>query len=151
MKTLEDEYDEFKQAMLAESIDLNHNYIRVEKACSPVLNMLGGGNGIYQLFFTDICWLVFLKQELLIVKEKTNKKEDHFEFLLSRISYQEVITFSIEKVPFWGEYCLKLKYGRKKRYFYIDGDDVFSFGKADISSVNFRLLLENHFNGLLKN
>ena len=40
MKSLEQEHMAFKQAMFKENIYLNHNYIRVSKACSPVLNML---------------------------------------------------------------------------------------------------------------
>lgn len=51
MKSLEQEHMAFKQAMFKENIYLNHNYIRVSKACSPVLNMLGGGNGLYHLLF----------------------------------------------------------------------------------------------------
>ncbi|HBL5134592.1 TPA: hypothetical protein ON719_002946, partial [Enterococcus faecium] len=60
MKSLEQEHMAFKQAMFKENIYLNHNYIRVSKACSPVLNMLGGGNGLYHLLFVDVCWLIFL-------------------------------------------------------------------------------------------
>lgn len=150
MKSLEQEHMAFKQAMFKESIYLNHNYIRVSKACLPVLNMLGGGNGLYHLLFVDVCWLVFLPDELVIVNEKITSKNEVFNYSLTRINYKEITKFSVEKVPFWGEFCLKIKCNWKRMYFYIDGDDDLTFGKTTFSSFNFQFLLKNNFYGLLK-
>ncbi|GAB7306683.1 hypothetical protein [Enterococcus gallinarum] len=149
MKTLEEEHIAFKRAMITENIFLNHNYLRVTKACSPVLNMLGGGNGLYHYLFTDICWLIFLNHELLMITEKTENVKSDFDYSMLRISYKNITEFLIEKVLFWGQHCLKVKTNQKTMYFYIDVDSILSMSCMDFSSVNFRFLLENDFNGLL--
>lgn len=149
MKTLEEEHMAFKRAMITENIFCNHNYIRVTKACSPVLNMLGGGNGIYHYFFTDICWLIFLNHEVVLITENTENVKSDFDYSMLRISYKNISKFSIKTVPFWGQHCIKIKNHQKTMYFYIDVDNILSMSGPDISSINFYFLLENDFNGLL--
>lgn len=118
----------------------NHNFIAVSKGLNPIFFTYAKGSAFYEFFISRRYLLLFTPSELIL------KKEDQPTPLI--VTHEAVLDFKARELPLTSYHCISFRVLKKKYYFYIDADDVFSLGDFSYSSYNYYSLLEKNFYGL---
>ena len=124
-----------------------HNYFIADKSWRPTLQLRGSGSDTWSLFTRQPHLLIFTKDTLIISKQPVSSEEQAI-----KIPTDQILNFDVEKLTPYKEFCISFEY-KKKYYFYIDSGDSFLdslFNELSYSQLNFYLLLQNNFNGLIK-
>lgn len=132
------EYEKFIRSL---NIVPNHNYIEVSKGPNPAIFTYAKGSAVYEAFISKPYLLVFTHNEIILKGYGVD--------IQKRFSHEGIHKFKARELPLTSYHCISFKVFNKKYYFYIDADDVFSFGESSYSSVNYYLLREKNFFGLL--
>lgn len=125
----------------------NHNYFIADKSWRPTLQLRGSNAYIWTYFSRRSHLLIFTEDYLIISNHIVSTKEK-----IEKIPLNKIQNFNIEKLTPYKEFCISFEY-IKKYYFYIDSNESFLDSLCDelsYSQLNFNLLLQNNFNGLIE-
>lgn len=154
--TLEDEKNSLESFLRDQTIEVNHNYLRMEKGYKPHLFGLIRFSLQLRSLMLERYWLVFTSDRLVLLTQ-----DNEYQFSsqnMVTIKYADIHAFSFEKQ--YGDYCIHFTYSGEPYYFYLTDrissrllDKLFHIEKKTYSYTfrNLGYLQQNNFRGLLVN
>ncbi len=133
----------------AQGIQVNHNYMFVERSIRPTFQLRGDNSSPWALLMRKPYLFVITSDEIILQTQGDYLAEKESWL---RFSSKEVKEIDIEKLTPFHEYCLSFK-ADKRYYFYLNSETSFlekQFSEKSISLINFEWLLEQSFYGWLK-
>lgn len=139
------EKQEYENCIRSLGIVPNHNYLVLWRGPTPTLYTIFRTNPTYRVLGNKLYLLIFTNQNIIF----KNIDPDSNNSKIMTIKHDDVTNFTVHDLVFNYYTCISFE-TNKKYYFYIDVNSVFSSEESNYSTVNFNLLLENNFYGLLK-
>lgn len=152
--TLEDEKNSLENFLKDQNIEVNHNYLRMEKGYKPHLFGLIRFSLQLRSIMLNHYWLVFTSDRLVLLTQ-----DNEYQFSsqnMVTIQYTALHGFSFEKQ--YGDYCIHFTYCGEPYYFYLT-DRISSLlrklisvdmGTSSYTFRNLKYLQQNKFKGLLE-
>lgn len=144
LKTIEDERLAYEKLIRAWGYAPKHNYLEVSKGFREPFQYLCQQGPLTRSLFNKMYLLLFTEQELILKEFEQD--------IVTRIPLEQVGNFSVRAVNFSilsNDCCISFSYKRKKYYFYLDIKE-YPEEPRKYCRINFEMLLENKFYGLLQ-
>lgn len=151
--TLRDEKIRLENFLRKENIEVNHNYLRMEKGPKPILFRAMTLSHQLRFRFLQHYFLIFTQNCLILLFQ-----DEDYEYRtknMIKISYKDIQNFSFQKK--YGDYCLFFEHLDIDYYFYLTDrlssrllDKIFHLSTQNYSYSNLTYLREMNFMGLSK-
>lgn len=151
--TLEDEKNSLENFLKDQNIEVNHNYLRMEKGYKPHLFGLIRFSIQLRSIMLNWYWLVFTSNRLILLTQ-----DNEYQFSsqnMMTIQYTDIHSFSFEKQ--YGDYCIFFSRFDQDYYFYLSDwitsgliGKLFRVEKETYTFRNLKFLQQNNFKGLLE-
>lgn len=150
--TIQDEKNKLERFLKKENIEVNHNYLRMEKGPKPLLYRVITFS--HQLRFKSLkqYFLIFTADYLILLFQ-----DEEYKFTTNnmvKINHNDIHNFSFQRK--YGDYCIFFTHSNEDYNFYLNDrlssrilDKVFNLKKLNYSYENLAFLKENNFMGLL--
>lgn len=145
MSPLEQERIENEEFVRSLGYTPNHNYFIAYKGFRESIQFISRWAPLTQYLSNKQHLLVFTEKEIILRNDSTNSKDG----IVTKIPFDKIENFTFRSQSMSNDASISFSYNNKKFYFYIDTTKYINDEK-EYSRVNFELLCENNFHGLIK-
>lgn len=152
-RTIQDEKNRLELFLRNENIEVNHNYLRMEKGPKPLFYRMLTLSYLLRFKFLEFCFLIFTEDCLFLLSQ--NEDYEFSSDNIVKIKFSEIHNFSFQRK--YSDYCIFFEYGEKDHYYYLTDrigsralDKIFNLKAKNYSYENLAYLRKTNFKGLLQ-
>lgn len=151
--TIQDEKNRLESFLRKENIEVNHNYLRMEKGPKPLLYRTMTLSHQLRFKILEFCFLIFTEDCLILLSQ--NEDYEFSSDNMIKIKFSDLHDFSFRRK--YSDYCISFEYGKKDYYYYLTDrlgsrvlDKIFNLKTKNYSYENLVYLKKTNFKGLLQ-
>lgn len=113
--TIEEEAAQLERFLRRENIEINHNYVRMEKGYRPIFHAIVAFSWQLRHLLLDTYFLVFTSSQVILLTQ--NEQHEFTRENLEAIDHEAIHQFSFTRR--YGYYCVSFVYQQEAVYFYL--------------------------------